>query len=171
MNKKKSTLNRRHAILTSVSPKKDQHPFNELLDWLGDQGWAVNRIADITKKFNRSAISEQKKKVERGGIANLGFDIIHAIAKTAGISEQMIFDACLGRPFLKGRELQEARLHEILRKYQMIDPDKRTVHLEDAITMLGRLVDSTLDHQSPPHDGKAKIRRPRNSKSSPSQGE
>lgn len=171
MNKRKTTVNRRSGILKGMPPKKKKHPFIELLEWLSDQGCAVGNIADTTKKFRRSAISQQKLKVERGGYANLGFDIIHAIAKTAGISEQMIFDACLGRKFLRGREMQDERLKEIFRKYQMIDPPHRTKHIEDTITILAGIVESALDNQTGPEIVKAKIRRQRRPKPPPSQGD
>lgn len=144
MNKEKSTVDTIGVILRGVASKK-QRTFADLLEWIQrERGLSVNHIAEQSGKFSRSAITEQKKKKE----PNPGLTIIHELARFADIPEQMVVDACLGRPFLKGRDLDEARVKELFRKYQMIEDENRTESLETTLTILTSIVDEILESQS-----------------------
>lgn len=143
MNKNESTVNTEAVILTLVARRKTK--FRELLEWIRDEKkipW--NQLASRSGLFGRTAITQQIKKPD----PNPGFEMINGIAKVAKIPEQMIIDACLGREFLSSREIENKSLKEILRKYQLIEPENRTESLNRAISLLADMVDEALDKQS-----------------------
>lgn len=132
-------------MLEDVPPKK--HPFRELLNWLKEEkNLSANQLAERSGAFGRSALTMQLNKEQ----PNPGLDIIHGIAKVAGLPEQVIVDACLGRPFLTAQELQEQMLKEVLRKYQMIRPENRSHTLDYTLGILNTLIDEILEAQENP---------------------
>lgn len=144
MNKEKSEVNTVTDMLEYVAQKK--HPFRVLIEWIcAEKQISQRQLAAKSGAFVPAALSEQLKKDH----PNPGFEMTHGIARVGGISEQMVIDACLGRPFKKGKQLEEEILKEILRKYQMIEPENRNPNtLVVTLTVLAGLVDEMLEAQA-----------------------
>lgn len=143
MNTERILVNMATGMLEDM-PRKKQ-PFREFLNWLKEEkGLSGNQLAERSGgAFVRAALTMQANKEN----PNPGLDIIHAIARIAKIPEQVVVDACLGRPFLTAQELQDASLKEALRKYQMIKPGNRGETLELTIGILVNLIEETLEAQ------------------------
>lgn len=144
MNKEKIQVNTVADMLEYVAQKK--HPFRVLIEWIcAEKQISARQLAHKSGAFVPAALSEQLKKAN----PNPGFEMIHGIARVGGIPEQMVIDACLGRPFSKGKELEEELLREVFRKYQMIKPENRNPHtFELTLRVLAGLVDEVLEAQT-----------------------
>lgn len=130
-------------MLQDVVPRR-RHKLRELLDWIKEErGISASQLAERSGAFVRAAITYQLNK-ER---PNPELDMIHGIAKVAGIPEQLVVDACLGRPLKSKRELESEALRELLRKYEMIRAENRPESLDVTLTILTNLVEETLEAQ------------------------
>lgn len=142
LNEQKSKLNGDASILESVA-SRHKHKLRELLDWLKEEkGLNPSQLAARSGKFGKTALTYLVKSEE----PNPTVDVIHGIAKVAGIPEQAVIDACLGRPFHK-QKLEMQSIKEIFRKYEMIRPENRPESLDVTITILTNLIEETLEAQ------------------------
>ena len=129
-------------MLDGVAPSKSK--LRELLVWLKqEKGLSVNQIAQKSGLFVRATITELLKKDQ----PNPGLDVIHGIAKVGEIPEQMVVDACLGRPFWKRDKIHAENLRHILREYEAIRPENRSESLEYTLSILKKQISEVLDSQ------------------------
>lgn len=145
MNKEKSKLNSDEDRLEAVAPSNSK--LRELLDWLKqEKGLSVNQIAQKSGLFVRATITELLKKPQ----PNPGLDVIHGIAKVGEIPEQMVIDACLGRPFWKKERIEAESLKQTLREYEALKPENRSDSLQYTLSILKKQVAELLEAQEKP---------------------
>lgn len=130
-------------MLESVSPRKAK--LRELLIWLkNEKGLSLRQLAERSGgAFGHNTLSALLKQ-ER---PNPELDTIHGLSKAGGITEQMVMDACLGRPFRPGDEFSEEAVKELFRQYEALKPENRTDVLEFTLNTLKTLLAEAVEMQ------------------------
>lgn len=143
MTKENNILTATRDILPAMPSKKTK--FAELLDWIKtERGLGLRRLAERSGgAFGHNTLSWLARQPH----PNPELDTIHGLAKAARIPEQMIVDACLGRPFVRGEELTDADVRLILREYESLRKQNRTDVIEFTFNTLRQLVNEALEEQ------------------------